>query len=53
MEDQAGNREHQYDEWEKRQDGIGGDAKGIGVHFGLRHVAGKAHRLVHQAGIAG
>ena len=30
-----------YDEWKQRQDGIGGDAKGVGVHFGLRHVAGQ------------
>ena len=53
MEDQARNREHHHDEWEQRQDGIGGDAEGIGMHFRLRHVAGKAPDLIPQARVAG
>ena len=53
MEDEARNGEHQHDERKQGQDGIGSDAEGVGMYFGLRHVPGKTPDLSPQACFAG
>ncbi len=38
MEDVAANREQQHDKRKEREDGVGGNAEGVGVDLGPRHV---------------
>ena len=49
MEDVAAEREKKHDEGEEREDRVGGDAEGVGVDFGARHVAGERDDLFAQA----
>jgi hypothetical protein len=53
VEDRARNGEHHHDEWEQGQDAVRGNAEGVGMHFGLRHVAGEAPNCLSQASVAG
>ena len=53
VENHARDGEHHHDEREQGQDGIGGDAEGVGMHFSLGHVASKTPDFLSQASVAG
>ncbi len=53
MEDVALDGPGHHDEREERQDGVGGDAEGVGVHFCLREIASEGDQLCPPSRVGG
>jgi hypothetical protein len=51
VEDRALDGPRHHDEGEERQDGVGGDAEGVGVHLALRKVAREGDELRPPSGV--